>query len=451
MSGHVVIAGGGLAGIAAALDCAGRGTRVTLLEVRPRLGGAAYSFEQDGLVLDNGQHVFLRCCVEYADLLRRIGAWGDVTLQPRLDIAVLAPGGRRGRLARTGLPAPLHLAASLVRYPFLSPRERASAALAMSALGRVDPDDPAADLQSFGGWLRARRQGPAAIEALWRLVALPTINLEPADASLAQAAYVFRTGLLSDAAAGDIGWARAPLSELHDVAARRALAAAGVDVHLRARVRGVARGEAGGWAVATDGGPLEADAVIVALPHRRAAELLPPGALRDPGALARLGTSPIVNLHVVFDRPVLDVPFAAAVQSPLQWLFDRSDRPGLAPGEQYVAVSLSAADEEATLAPEALRERFAPAFAALLPKAREARITRFHVTREVAATFRAAPGARALRPTNATAYPGLALAGAYTDTGWPATMEGAVRSGRAAAAHALLGIGHHATRAEVAA
>ena len=156
----------------------------------------------------------------------------------------------------------------------------------------------------------------------------------------------------------------------------------------------------------------------------------------DCGHLVRLGTSPIVNLHVVYDRRVLELPFAAGVHTPVQWVFDRTEGAGLDRG-QYLAVSLSAADAELDMTGEELRTRFLPALAELLPAAREARVESFFVTREHAATFRAAPGMRALRPGPRTAIPGFVLAGAWTDTGWPATMEGAVRSGRAAAREAM--------------
>jgi squalene-associated FAD-dependent desaturase len=437
----VVVIGGGLAGIAAAVDCASAGAGVTLLESRGRLGGAAYSFARDGLPADNGQHVFLRCCTAYVELLERLGARDLVTVQPRLEITVLAPGGRRGRLGRSGLPAPLHLAGALLRYPFLSLGERLRVAQAMQALRRVDVDDPAADARSFGDWLRAQRQSPRAVAALWELITRPTLNLTCDDASLAQAAYVFQVGLLADAAAGDVGHARVPLSEIHDVAARRALDAAGVDVRLRS---GAATVEPGFTVtVAGSGDRLSADAVIVAVGHERAAKLLPAEARVDGAALGRLGRSPIVNLHVIYDRPVLDVPFAAGVDTPVQWVFDRTASAGLTgggsvpDGSQYLAVTLSAADDELAVGPDELRARYLPALAELLPGAREAAVERFFVTREHAATFRAAPGTRALRPPARTALPGLALAGAYTDTGWPATMEGAVRSGHSAATLAL--------------
>jgi squalene-associated FAD-dependent desaturase len=434
-AGRVAVVGGGLAGITAALDCAAAGAQVTVLEVRPRLGGAAYSFERDGLRLDNGQHVFLRCCTEYTALLDRLGSRHLTTLQPRLDIPVLAPGGRTARLRRSRLPAPLHLAGALAVYAHLRPADRLRAARATLALRRLDPEDPRLDERSFGSWLTAHGQRAAAVEALWDLIGRPTLNLAAGDASLAQAAQVFRTGLLTAADAGDVGWARVPLGDIHDGPARAALSAAGVEVRLRWRAERVARTD-DGWTVEGAGEHIAADAVVVAVPHDRTAGLLPDGALASPERLHDLGTSPIVNLHVGYDRRVMDLPMTATVRSPVQFVFDRTESSGLAHG-QLLAVSLSAADEEIAQRPEQLRARFLPALAALFPAARSAQVQRFVVTREPAATFRAAPGTAALRPRAATLLPGLALAGAHTATGWPATMEGAVRSGHAAAHEVL--------------
>jgi 4-hydroxy-3-methylbut-2-en-1-yl diphosphate reductase len=428
---RVIVIGGGLAGITAALDCARAGAEVTLLESRGRLGGAAYSFQRDGLWADNGQHVFLRCCTDYQRLVHELGADELVTIQPRLDIAVLAPGGRRGRLHRSALPAPLHLAGALARYPYLNVRERLAVTAAMTALRFVDPDDPANDQRSFGDWLRRWRQDRRAIEAIWDLIVRPTINLTSEEASLAQAALVFRLGLLERTDAGDIGHAVVPLSQIHDVAGRAALAQAGVDVRLRTAAAAIEPDDDGFSVRLAGGDALRAGQVIVAVPHSRAGALLPDGARPDRDVWLGLGSSPIVNIHVVYDRPVLELPFAAGIDSPVQWVFDRTAGSGLTDG-QYVVVTLSAADDELGVPSEVLRERYLSALAELLPAARTATVRTCFVTREHAATFRAAPGQRALRPGPSTALPGLVLAGAWTDTGWPATMEGAVRSGHAA-------------------
>jgi squalene-associated FAD-dependent desaturase len=443
------VIGGGLAGIAAALELADAGAEVRLLEVRPRLGGAAYSFQRDELWLDNGQHVFLRCCTEYRKLLARLGTEADTVLQGRLSIPVLAPGGGTAYLRRNGLPAPFHLAGSLLSYRHLKARERLAAAMAARELAKVAPQSAEADQMNFGIWLRQRRQSPAAIETLWELIGRPTLNVRAEESSLAAAAFVFRTGLLEEADAGDLGYARVPLQRIHGDAALGALRDAGVEVRLGFRAQRLEK-ISGGLLVSGQGERFPSPAVVLAVPHDRAAGLLPPGALRDPGAPERLSFSPIVNLHVVYDRPVLAHEFVAAVHSPIQFAFDRTASSGLHRG-QCLAVSLSAADAEIDTPAEELETAFTQALARLLPAARSATVERFVVTRERFATFRPVPGTWTSRPGSETGIDGLALAGAWTDTGWPATMEGAVRSGRAAARVALRALGRERAIQEVAA
>ncbi len=447
---RVLVLGGGLAGIAAALDCAQAGAEVTLVEVRRRLGGAAYSFERDGLRMDNGQHVFLRCCLAYRALLARIGGAQHTWVQPRLEIPVLKPGSQPTVLRRGSLPAPLHLAGALARYPHLTLAERAGAARAALGLMRLREDDAALESQTFGDWLAHHGQGPRAVAALWDLIALPTLNLPAAQASLGLAAFVFRTGLLSGADAGDIGFHQGTLGETIGAPAERALREAGVEVRLGWRAERLAQSADGvevhgRGARAEQGDALEelsAEAVVVALPHARAATLLEPLLGEPARALAGLGGSPIVNLHVVYDRPVCDVPFAAGVGTPVQYVFDRTEAAGAPAGCQYLAVSLSGAEREMGMSVDLLRERYLPALRELFPRAREARVESFLATREHAATFRAAPGVTALRLGPETSVPGLVLAGTWTATGWPATLESAVLSGHAAAGVALRALGH---------
>ena len=430
-----VVVGGGLAGISAALECADAGAAVTLLEARPRLGGATFSIEKDGLWLDNGQHVFLRCCTAYRQFIRRIGAEDEVLLQPRLEIPVLTPGGRTAWLRRNSLPPPLHLAGSLLRFARLSLRDRLRLGPAVLALRRLRLDDPALDQQTFGSWLAAHGQSEGAVEALWDLITLPTVNLHARDASLAIATKVFQTGLLERADASDVGYARVPLQRLHGDDTERALRQSGVSVHAKARVTHITP-TPGGLAVAWSSGTLDADAVVLAVPHDDVTELLPVGALSTGIEPGRLGASPIVNLHVVYDRTVSEHAFAAGVGTPVQWVFDRTASSGLADG-QCLAISLSGADDHISRSVEELRAEFLPALASLFPEARSAEVRSFFVTREPRATFRGVPGTAADRPGPVTGVPGLFLAGAWTDTGWPATMEGAVRSGLAAARAAV--------------
>jgi hydroxysqualene dehydroxylase len=432
---RVVVVGGGLAGVAAALECADAGAAVTLLEARPRLGGATFSVEKDGLWLDNGQHVFLRCCTAYRGFVARIGAEDEVVLQQRLEIPVLTPGGHTSWLRRNGLPAPLQLSGSLLRFRPLSIRDRAKLGPAVLALRRLRLEDPGLDRQTFGEWLTAHGQSERAVEALWDLITLPTVNLHARDASLALAAKVFQTGLLERGDASDVGYARVPLQRLHGDDAERALEQAAVDLHTKARVTGVTPA-ATGLAVTWSAGTLDADAVVLAVPHDEVGDLLPSGALPAGVEPARLGASPIVNLHVVYDRKVTEHPFAAGVGTPVQWVFDRTASSGLADG-QFLAVSLSGAAGYVSRSVDELRAEFVPALASLLPEARSAEVVSFFVTREPRATFRGVPGTAVDRPGPVTGITGLFLAGAWTDTGWPATMESAVRSGLAAARAAL--------------
>ena len=461
---HVVVVGAGLAGLTAALHCADAGARVTVVERRRRLGGLTWSFDHDGLSVDNGQHVFLRCCDAYLGFLERIGSAGDVTLQDRLDITVIRPGGRhptggryrhptggryrQGRITRNNLPAPAHLAASLLAYPLLSVAERLRLGPAVLALRRLDLNDPTLDEQTFGSWLAAHGQSDTAVAALWDLITVATVNLPASEASLAMGAKVFQTGLLTDASAADIGWSNIPLGVLHGQRAAAALDRVGAEVAYGEKVTridplepGAGPGPGPGFAVRTETRTVDADSVVVALPHHALGAVLPPGTTAHQDRLPELGSSAIVDVHLTYDRRVTDLPFLAGVDTPLQWLFDRTASSGLAPGgpgsPQYLAVSLSAADEAMGRRPDELVADVARELPRLLPAAAGARLTGSLVTKERTATFRAVPGTGALRSPSRTRIPGLWLAGAWTDTGWPATMEGACRSGRTAARGAL--------------
>jgi squalene-associated FAD-dependent desaturase len=428
----VAVVGGGLAGIAAAIRLADAGAAVTVLEGRPRLGGATYSFRRGELTVDTGQHVFLRCYTDYLALLHRLGTADQIELQDRFDVPVLAPGRPDHRLRRTrGLPAPLHLLPALLGYAPLTIRERFGALRAAAALRFVDPDAPATDRRSLAEFFAAQHQSPDTVRRLWELVAVSALNVRPHDASLALAARVFRTGLLTSARAGDIGRPRVGLSALHADPAVRVLSELGATVRTRCKVERIAPSGAD-LAMSTSDGDVTARSVVLAVPHPAAARLVPPGAVEAPERWIDLSATAIVNVHLVYDRTVTEHGFAAAVDSPTQWLFDRTRESGLRSG-QYLAVSLSAADVLMGRPAADLITEQRDALTALLPGTRGAQLTEAFVTREPRATFRQAPGTRALRPAVRTTLPGVALAGAWVGTGWPDTMEGAVRSGNAAA------------------
>jgi squalene-associated FAD-dependent desaturase len=446
---RAVVIGGGLAGITAAIRLREAGAAVTVLEARPWLGGATCSFTRGEKVIDNGQHVFLRCCTEYQGLLARLGMTGSVTMQERFDVTVLTPGGH-ARLRRNSLPAPLHMSGALARYGLLTPAERLKVGRAALGMKFANPASPKLDEQRLGDWLGARWQGERARRRLWDLFIISALNIAGDDAGVGLAATVIKTALLGRKDAADIGMSAIPLGDLHGQAAHRLLTRLGVDVRLAAKAAAVepadpaGTGLPGGFRVpVTSAGDvhevLSADAVVLAVPAATAARLAPPKLAASAARWGELGVSPIVNVHVHYDRRVTRLPFAAALESPVQWVFDKTRAAGVTTG-QYLAVSQSAADQYVDVPSARIREEFLPALEQLFPAAAEARVLDFFVTRERRATFRQGPGTGRLRPGAGTAVPGLALAGAWTETGWPDTMEGAVRSGQNAAEHIMSGL-----------
>ena len=348
---------------------------------------------------------------------------------------MVAPGRATGWIRRRGrLPAPLHLAGSLAAYRHLPVADRLGLGRAVSA-APPRPGRSRARPITFGRWLADTASAPGH-RGLWDLITVPTVNLPAAEASLAMAAKVFQTGLLTDPGAADIGWSRVPLGRLHGERAGAALRTAGVEVLTGERV--VAVEEGGALHRADRARRIDADAVIVAVPHDVSPSILPAGALpaRPTG---ELGTSAVVDVHLVFDRRSRPRHggrrrFARAVgvrPHRQRWCRARPVRGGVGLGGR----------RPARTPPDELITGMTAALAALLPGARQARVVDSLVTKERAATFRAVPGPGRCGPRPATGVRGLAVAGAWTDTGWPATMEGAVRSGRSAALVALLAAG----------
>ncbi|MGH3282450.1 MAG: FAD-dependent oxidoreductase, partial [Trebonia sp.] len=217
------VIGGGLAGITAAIALADAGHEVTIFEAKPRLGGATMSFTRDGLVIDTGQHVFLRCCTAYRGMLDRLGVAAQAPLQPRFDVTVVAPG-KRAALRRRRVPAPFHMLSALLGYPFLNTAQRLRLSRAALAFKRLNPADQKTDETRLGDWLEARGQDERTRRVLWDLFSVSSLNIPGDDASLALAAVVVQTGLLGKADAADIGVPAIPLGELHGAAAAKLLA-----------------------------------------------------------------------------------------------------------------------------------------------------------------------------------------------------------------------------------
>ena len=421
---RVAVAGGGLAGIAAAVEAASRGARVTLVERRPFLGGKAFSFTEprSGVEIDNGQHVHLGCCTAYTALLGRLGSLGLTAMQPVLHVDVRDRAGTHGVLTARRLPAPLHMGPAFGRYALLTRAERLRALRALTAIAALGPRGrDALDDVAFGEWLRAHGQRDAAIERFWDVVILPTCNDRSDRVSAALASFVITEGLMRTAGGASIGWALTGLSHLVDAPARRLLA------HMGGRVitgRAVSAADSQGLDL-DDGTRIAADAVVLALPPGRTRQACPAALPTNPG----LGESPIVNVHLWYDRPVLDRTILAVVDSPVQWMFDRTAITGEGAPGQHIALSLSAARAEMGVPRGDLAGAMDREVRALLPAAREAVLTGWAVTKDARATFAPAPGQAARRPAARTPLEGVVLAGNWTATGWPATMEGAVRSG----------------------
>jgi zeta-carotene desaturase len=430
----VIVAGGGIAGIAAAVRLAEHGVAVTLLETRRRLGGRATSFvdPRTGETLDNCQHVALGCCTNYLDLLDRLGAASMIRWTRSQHW--IEPGGRVSVIRPGPLPAPLHFTRSLLAVHFLSLREVAAIGRAALAILRTDRRDHAGE--TFDRFLDRLRQPPRAVRRFWAPVVVSACNLPVERVSAEAAIHVFQEGFLASARAADIGLAAVPLVHLYD-RAHHVLAAAPAPSADRAPGRivlgaGVERLDATS-VLTTDGRRFDADRVICALPVERVTRVLPPECLAaDPrfAPLDRFTHSPILGVHLAFDRPVLDLPHAVLVDRPTHWLF-RKDESGRA-----VHAVISAADDWMDLPEDRIAERVLADVHDCLPASRRATLLRARSVKERRATFALTPEVAARRP-GPTGPSGVILAGDYTATGWPATMEGAARSGYAAAAAAL--------------
>ena len=414
----MAVIGGGLAGLAAALDCLDAGADVTLLEARPTLGGAVQTLpERDGdppPPPDNGQHVALGCFTEYLRFLERIGQTGSIR-RLRLELPVIDENGRVGALGPGAL--------TLLRYRHLRLDERLRLAVIATRLGRLDPASH--DGETFGRLLRRLGSSERAIDRFWDVFIRPALNLPADEASASLGLFTVQTALLADRAASDLVLPSAPLGEMHGDAAGRALEEAGATVMVRTRVA-VLEPDA---AVTAAGERVAADAFVVAVPPAEAASLLgePAPTLED---------SPIVSVHLLFDRSLLEPPLAALLGSPAHWIFDRGRLTGHPPerGQYLTVVSSGVPDLVATRG----RELVELMRAAIVERLGPAELLWSRVSREPQATFAGRPGTAAHRPGPETGRPGVVRAGAWTRTGWPATMEGAVRSGRTAA-RTLLG------------
>lgn len=436
-----MVIGGGLAGLSAACALAERGVAVTLIERRNYLGGRAFSFvdPHTGMELDNGQHVFLRCCTEYIDFLKKIGAFEQTTLQQRLRVTVADRSGKRGVLSSTQfLPAPLDVLPSLLLYRHLGFMDRLRVVRGMLSIRRTnrERDRERLESMSFREWLLQHGQNDRTIAALWELITLPILNDTIDAASAYMGIMAFQDSLLAGKGMADLGYSRVGLSTLVTEGARQYIESRGGRLIMGRRVSDlrVTEGRVTGVIVGEE--TIEADSVISAVPWDGFERLLdgedsdtPLSAVSPP----QLEWAPIVGLHIGYDRPVMDEPFLTVVDSPIQWVFNRSLMQESADANSRLLVSISAAWHEAKMAEDELRKMAETELRPVLPETSNASTTYFRVVKQPQATFRCLPGVQDQRPAQSTNVPGLILAGDWTQTGWPATMESAVRSGKLAA------------------
>lgn len=447
--GHVVIAGGGLAGIAAAVRLAQRGVQVTLLETRKKLGGRATSFVdvRSGETLDNCQHVVLGCCTNYLDLMQRLGV-RDQLVWTR-EQYWMEKGGRTSVIRPAAwLAAPGHFSMAVLRAKFLTMGEKVALAKGMLRIMRVDRRAWAS--RTFAEFLKEVGQPTRLIEKFWSPVIVSACNLDVERCAASSALQVFQEGFLASATAADMGLSRVPLVQLYD-RAEEFVTRAGGAVRLGVSVEAIHSGAASARVRTSTGEVIEGDRVICALPPERAAEVLvdtDDATRRVVADLRRIEHSPILGVHLRFDRGVMATPHAVLVDARVQWLFRKDDE-----GRAIHAV-ISAADAWVGLDEGEITRRVMEDVTAYLPRARGAKLLSSRPVKEKRATFAVTPMGESLRPAasalcgvggaggvNGANSPGVILAGDATQTGWPATMEGAVRSGYVAAG---LAMGEHA-------
>jgi len=430
-----VIVGGGLAGMAAAAALVVRGCEVRLFESRRKLGGRAGSYldRSSGESIDHCQHVAMGCCTNYLDFCHRTRIDGLFIRHRTLHF--LSPDGARSDFTPSRwLPAPLHLVPTLLSLRFLSFVEKQSIARAMLQLVRTP------SLDSVGGstvlaWLQQQGQSAAVIERFWKPVLVSALAESLDRASLAAARKVFIDGFMANAQAADILVPRVSLDDLYDRHVGRWLSERGAIIEREAGVATVAESDGRIIGVTLDSGTgVDADFVIVAVPWTRVANLLGPRVTEqfDPHArLTSIKSAPISSVHLWFDRPITNLPHAIFVGRLSQWLFAREG--SQAKHEDYYQVVISASHELSGRERQSVVNEVIGDLQAVFPDARLAKLIRWQLIIEQSAVFSMQPGIDDLRPTQQTAIPNLFLAGDWTRTGWPATMEGAVRSGYLAA------------------
>jgi squalene-associated FAD-dependent desaturase len=430
----VAIAGGGLAGLAAGCALAEAGFRVSLFERRPYLGGRASSYQHPGTgeVVDNCQHVLLGCCTNLLDFYKRAGVQDKIRWYEKLTF--LEPGGRASEISPSLLPAPLHTAPAFLRAHCLNVRDKLGISRAMAALAPSAPQDRG---ESFLDWLKRHGQTEQAIDRFWKTILVSALNEELDQVSVPYAAQVVRESFLKSAAAGRMGIPTVPLTDLYSTAGDYIRGRDG-DIQLRVGVESF-RADDSGVVVMANGQERRFDFLVIAVPFDVLGRLLPNDPSSSPLAaeLSQFSTSPITGIHLWFDRQISDLDHAVLLDRTIQWMFHKSrlieSRENSNGSGSYVEFVVSCSRSLVEKSKPEIIEMALKEAQEFFPASREAKLLKSTVIKEVHATYSARPGIDQYRPKPATAWPRVFLAGDWTATGWPATMEGAVRSGYLAA------------------
>jgi squalene-associated FAD-dependent desaturase len=438
----VAIVGGGLAGLAAGCALAEAGLRVTVFERRPYVGGRASSYEHPGTaeVVDNCQHVLLGCCTNLINFYDRLGVsekirWFD-------ELTFIEPGGRASRMAPSFLPAPMHNVPTFLGAKMLSAGDKVAISRAMAVMSRGLPEDTSED---FLSWLRRHKQTERAIERFWKTVLVSALNEDLDRMSVRYATQVFRESFTKSAAAGRMGLPSIPLSDLYGSAIEY-IRARGGEVLLRSSVNAIGPKQHR-VGVLTGSSEQQFDFVILAAPFQNVASLLPSDKSASPvrQQLAKFEPSSITGIHLWFDREITPLPHAVLLDRTIQWMFHKSKfherRQENAAQGSYVELVVSASKLLVQKSREEILELATRELTEFFPTVREAKLVKSTVIKEIYATYAILPGLDKYRPAAKTQWPQIFLAGDWTATGWPATMEGAVRSGYLAAEALMKNLG----------
>lgn len=437
----VIVIGGGLAGLASAAALASLECEVEIYESRAFLGGRATSWpanatanpESDSSeLIDNCQHVLMRCCVNLLDFYRRLGV--DQSIRFYRTFYFVEPGGRVSALNRGILPAPAHFAGSFLSMNCLAPEDKLAIARGILAMRR-EQSRTDLDQITMADWLNAHRQTPRAIARFWRQILVSAVNEELERMAASHGFQVFRLGMLANRKSYEMGVPAVPLRDLYreDVWQR----VCNVTLHSRSAVTRIEIERGHVFAIRVGDRLYAADYYISALPFERLSAVLPElNVALNSREHAMWEHSPITGIHLWFDRPVTSLPHATLLDRTIQWMFNKSEG-------RYVQLVVSASRSLVEMSRADVIALAVKELAEFFPEVSAARLERAHVVKEVRATFSAKPGMEVLRPVAQTEFGNLFLAGDWTRSGWPATMEGAVRSGYAAADAYLIQSGRH--------